>query len=393
MMENSESALQRANALFVDENFQEALEQYNLSIKLNPDNFSALLKRSICFYKLEKFTESLIDANIVLKHEPGNAKAYLRKGMACFSLEEYETAKAAFEKGYQIEPNNASFKTWIRKCNTEIEAESTRNDSQISQTSQTNNCNEMKSNVSLSSDSVVTATSSQLLSPNSIISSPRETNIVPVPKTRHEWYQTTSHVMVTVFEKNVKSEDVSIDIKEKSLYVSVRIPASDKEFLLDLALYDKVIPSESSFSILSTKIEIKLKKSTSGLQWKALEDQGSISPQSQNILGNSKEYASTTMTTTKNDLNQRAQRKKNWDKIVKEATEDDKPEGEEALNKVFQDIYANGTDEQKRAMMKSFLESGGTVLSTNWEDVGKAPVKGSPPEGLEMHHWDEVYKK
>jgi hypothetical protein len=31
-------------------------------------------------------------------------------------------------------------------------------------------------------------------------------------------------------------------------------------------------------------------------------------------------------------------------------------------------------------MMKSFVESGGTVLSTNWEDVGSRQVKGSPPK-------------
>lgn len=43
-------------------------------------------------------------------------------------------------------------------------------------------------------------------------------------------------------------------------------------------------------------------------------------------------------------------------------------------------------------MMKSFTESGGTVLSTNWDEVGKAPVKGSPPEGMEMHSWNENAK-
>ena len=65
-------------------------------------------------------------------------------------------------------------------------------------------------------------------------------------------------------------------------------------------------------------------------------------------------------------------------------------DGEDSLNKVFQDIYSNGSEEQKRAMMKSFLESGGTVLSTNWDEVGKAPVKGSPPDGLEMKKWEEL---
>jgi hypothetical protein len=32
-------------------------------------------------------------------------------------------------------------------------------------------------------------------------------------------------------------------------------------------------------------------------------------------------------------------------------------------------------------MMKSFVESGGTTLSTNWDEVKKASVDVKPPEG------------
>jgi suppressor of G2 allele of SKP1 len=45
--------------------------------------------------------------------------------MALFSLGEYEAAKDAFELGQSLDPNNSQFRTWIRKCNTELETEAT----------------------------------------------------------------------------------------------------------------------------------------------------------------------------------------------------------------------------------------------------------------------------
>ena len=40
-------------------------------------------------------------------------------------------------------------------------------------------------------------------------------------------------------------------------------------------------------------------------------------------------------------------------------------------------------------MMKSFQESNGTVLSTNWDEVGKKPVECTPPEGMVVKKWGE----
>ncbi|GIY25559.1 protein SGT1 homolog [Caerostris extrusa] len=82
--------------------------------------------------------------------------------------------------------------------------------------------------------------------------------------------------------------------------------------------------------------------------------------------------------------------KKDWDQIVAEVEkeEDEKPEGEAALNQLFQKIYAEGSDETRKAMNKSFMESGGTVLSTNWNDIAAKKVEVNPPEGMEYKKWD-----
>uniref|UniRef100_A0A915IUW4 SGS domain-containing protein n=1 Tax=Romanomermis culicivorax TaxID=13658 RepID=A0A915IUW4_ROMCU len=81
---------------------------------------------------------------------------------------------------------------------------------------------------------------------------------------------------------------------------------------------------------------------------------------------------------------------KNWDRIAKEAEEEEKNEkydGDQAVNRLFQQIYADSSDEVKKAMMKSFTESKGTVLSTNWDEVKRDKVDCKPPSGMEFKKW------
>ena len=83
--------------------------------------------------------------------------------------------------------------------------------------------------------------------------------------------------------------------------------------------------------------------------------------------------------------------RKNWDGIDKELSEElgEHVLGGEGPNKMFQQLYEGATDDQKRAMNKSFIESGGTCLNMNWEEVKKGKVEGSAPEGAEMRRWGQ----
>jgi suppressor of G2 allele of SKP1 len=66
-----------------------------------------------------------------------------------------------------------------------------------------------------------------------------------------------------------------------------------------------------------------------------------------------------------------------WSRVRLPAEEEDKGEG---LDHFLQKIYKDASPEARRAMMKSMTESQGTVLSTNWDDIGSRHVDPQPPK-------------
>jgi len=92
------------------------------------------------------------------------------------------------------------------------------------------------------------------------------------------------------------------------------------------------------------------------------------------------------------------QARKDWDKVTTTILESEKTKesssqdpnvgGDSTVNEFFQNLFSSADDDTRRAMMKSFQESGGTTLSTNWDDVKKGPVEVKPPAGSELRKWN-----
>mmetsp|Transcript_31927 Transcript_31927/g.94933 ORF Transcript_31927/g.94933 Transcript_31927/m.94933 type:complete len:134 (-) Transcript_31927:271-672(-) len=132
---------------------------------------------------------------------------------------------------------------------------------------------------------------------------------------------------------------------------------------------------------MPAKLELKLEKLVPG-KWERLEGDGTGGATAFNTAAASDTAPRTVYSGSRRD----------WDAIDREVTraeEEEKPEGEEALNKLFQQIYGNASEETRRAMNKSFQTSGGTVLSTNWSEVKEKDYEKerTAPDGQEWKKW------
>ena len=90
-------------------------------------------------------------------------------------------------------------------------------------------------------------------------------------KLRHEFYQTDANVVVSVFIKNVKQEDLTSDIQARSLSLTIKLPTGS-EVVFDIdPLARSVDAAASTVKPLSSKIEVTLVKKAQGVKWTALE--------------------------------------------------------------------------------------------------------------------------
>lgn len=156
-------------------------------------------------------------------------------------------------------------------------------------------------------------------------------------------------------------------------------------------LFAAVNPEKCIVRVLPAKVEIILAKATAGQKWASLE--GSELAEKDVTMKESSSESDAVKRAVFSDLAAGApayptsskKGPKNWDKIT--ADEDETESGGDP-NDFFKKIFKDASPDMQRAMTKSYLESNGTSLSTNWDEVGKGKVETLPPDGMEAKSWN-----
>ncbi|XP_014779826.1 protein SGT1 homolog [Octopus bimaculoides] len=356
-MDNCDSLFSQANAEFVNENYQSAVDLFTKAIAANKTKSEYFTNRAHAYFKLNEYEKAIEDSENSILLNPNSMKVFIRKGICQFELKRYQEALATFQHGQKLDSNNKTVELWLDSCREKLGLPKEQKQQNSVPNSSTQDANP--------ETSVQSATSA----------------VTPTPaphRTKYDWYQTQTFTMITILEKNVNKDDIQVDYGDKTFKLVAKLP-NGEEYIMQLNLANTIVPAECQVKVTPLKIEVKLKKKED-IHWKHLESS-----------------ADNTITTPYASVSKDVKETKplshfrNWEKFVKEVTEEEKnekPEGDAALNHLFQQIYADGNDDVKRAMVKSYVESSGTVLSTNWNEVGEKAVDVKPPSGMEYKNWE-----
>ena len=449
---NVDELLSLGDSYYVDEQYEESLTAYTGAWTLlreasseaaststsesAPSSTSTSVRirvlshRSACLFKLGRYQESYDGALLAINYlndrptslrEGESELLHRRAGLAAMSLsnnnnnnsDKWDEAKLYFEKALElatlnnknkiVSVNNTtkSYKSWIEECNKHLAKNSNDN----------SRCGD--------------ATSGSTTSTAKASSSTATASGPTMPK--YQYYQNDKFMTVSILEPNVREDDLTVDIEPQELLVIMK--KGGKEFTVICGpLFREVDVTKSKVVIKDEKVLVKLKK-LEIYDWPELIDTKPDKSKKSTIISNKKKKISTETPTSaetataastdpaatptqdkvppdaaaaaataptsssKPKLNRPYASHKDWDSIektIEEEEEKETPQGDAAMNKLFQQIYANASDDTKRAMVKSFQTSGGTVLSTNWDEVKETDYEKdrTAPDGVEWKDWN-----
>ena len=201
----------------------------------------------------------------------------------------------------------------------------------------------------------------------------------PTPK--YQYYQSNKVMTVSILEVGVRPEDLTVRFEPKRLLVLLRRNGTNVTVVAG-TLWSEIDVERSKVVFLEEKVLVKLRKAEHH-EWHELLDRGDAVKPAAKLRGpetpSGDEAGAAAVPPPEAVIPTRDPNKprpyashRDWDAMeqdIAEAARDEPAGGEAAMKELFQKIYAGATDDTRRAMVKSFQTSGGTVLTTNWDEA------------------------
>ncbi|SCU85469.1 LAFA_0D15830g1_1 [Lachancea sp. 'fantastica'] len=370
--------LKRAQTLLYDEKKpQDALELYDAILEQSPENFTAHIYKAACLEKLYYGFKSwhneatlqnaleLLDKAVEIAEKRGDRS---KLGFATFRLfvhhynrKNYPLSKHLFDSARKLGYKDDTIGIWEANLNSKIEKwERKHGPKKISEVAPTTTA-----------------------SPTPAKSDSSKPDVMPLkvdkPAFKADWYQSATSLTISLFTTSLPSSRESVNAKIsadlRNLEVSYPVSQTGSEFQYSTRLSHEVDPEDIGINVLTKKIEITLKKKQKA-QWKRLDDPA------ETLTARAPVPTSSPANEAAHSYPSSSKKSTDWSKF-----EVDDEEQNQSADAFFQQLYSRADPDTQRAMMKSMVESNGTALNTNWEEVAKKTVEMTPPEGSEPKKW------
>ena len=383
----------RGKQLIEEKKFEEAVVALTAALKESPTSPAYLTQRALAYQRNKQYTEALADAEAAAVHAHKRAKkelivdAQVRRGVILYNLERYGDAQAVLDIVKRMNKDVKEVGQWTAMIASKSKALGDDHEKMQVTVKEIPELDMEALKVGESGPTVSATNGATSASTHAPATTP--VTQTPVVKIRHDWYQNNQNVYLTLLAKGVPQDKAVVEITERFMSISFPVAASDAtyDFSLD-PLYAAVNVEKCITRILPSKVEIILAKATPGQKWNALESSEPVTehgPAAESSRLDSAARAVFTASAPSGPAYPTSSKSgpKNWDKFG----DDDEEEEGDATNSFFKKLYSGATPEVQRAMMKSYTESNGTSLSTNWEEVSKGKVETLPPDGMEAKQW------
>ncbi|KAG7195769.1 uncharacterized protein KQ657_002154 [Scheffersomyces spartinae] len=351
-----------------------AVKTFSEIISKSPKTYQAYFKRATAFQSLHNYESAISDISLAfsIAQERGKredmGQCYYKLGLLYYAQKEYSLAETNISKAEEYNCKEPALAIWKMKI------ESDKKKAGIADVKPAVEIPNKKDQLDSKPE---TTQAAQMDSTNvDVINKHAPLKV----KIRDDWYQTSDSVVVTIFAKNIKKEDIEIDFGLSSVHVSFPTAnGSEYNYNMD-PLFASIDPEKSDYTVYSTKIEITLVKQSRG-KWNSLEG---AKNNNQVLITPTEPAVTQTQAASSLAYPSSSKKKIDWANFNVDDEEEEAAGGDNAF---FQRLYDSVDDDTRRAMMKSYVESNGTVLTTNWDEAKAKTFETSPPEGMEAKRW------